>query len=239
MELIPAQKQVSQQRTRRLWTKFLAAGPIVAAAAARAAPRVRPERGSLPPSRRHRALGRAGGERRAAESLQRPHGSCRGQHRPRAWPGSSAAGDGGSRTGQHSPGRAALLSTGPAAARGGGGGQLHNNQEKIEHPQSTDAHNLLRGARQLSFPWASTFAIRLSATLPPAPLRCRFLEAQAERCRNSLGLGRSERSLLQVAHVPGGFLVQRVSPGIFLSPEGVTAPYFLVERWGLVYPSAE
>lgn len=91
------------------------------------------------------------------------------------------------------------------------------------------------------FAGSSTFATRLSTTLPPPvrPPRCCFLAAQAERCRNSWGLGSPERSLLQLAHVPGGFLVQRVPPGIFLFLERVTAPYFLAERWGLVYPSVE
>lgn len=170
----PAEDQETLDEVPRRWPHCggrSSAGSPTPAAGARLPP-------SLPPAGTGRWGVRAGsGGRR--ESLQRPHGSCRGQHRPRAWPGSSAAGDGGS---QVSIARAAPLSTGPAAARGGGG-QLHNDQQKNEHPQSTDAQNLLRGARQLSFPWASTFAIPglpllrsvfpppfLSSSSPPLPL---------------------------------------------------------------------
>lgn len=92
MELIPAQKQGSQHSARRVRTKFLVAGPIAAGAAARAATRGAGAR--VPPAGAGACGAGSGGGR---QSLQRPHGSCPGRHRP--WPsrGSSAAGEGGRR----------------------------------------------------------------------------------------------------------------------------------------------
>lgn len=129
MELIPVQQQVSQQSTRSVRTKFLAAGPIAATAAARAAGRGAGARlsPSLPPSRRRRGrAGRGAGGRR--RSLQRPHGSCPGRHRPRPRRGSWAAGDGGT---QVSIARAAPHR--PRRRRREAGGQLRKRpgEEKV------------------------------------------------------------------------------------------------------------
>lgn len=90
-----------------------------------------------------------GGERR--ESLQRPHVSCQGQHRPRCWGESRAAGAAGAGL---SIARAALLRSAlapPGALGGGCASSAANGRRKRKYPLAADAHNLLRGARQLFF----------------------------------------------------------------------------------------
>lgn len=198
MELIPAQRPLSPQSTSRGCRTLLAAGPIAAAAAARA-PGVRPELGS---------------RRRSHLS-----GCCPGRHRYPVRParGGSAAGGGG-----------AQVTIARARQRGRWGGNFPKSRGKRKYPQSTDAQHLLRGARQLSFPWAFTFTIRLSTTLPPPAA------ASSEHGQNDTGAVRVwadpsdhcfKLHTSRAACRSSGF-----PPGIFLSLERVTAPDFLAER---------
>lgn len=112
----------------------------------------------------------------------------RGLHRVRPLRG-SAEGTAGLRSASPGP-------LGPARGAGRRAGKFANSQGRKKCPQRTDEPNLLRGARQLSFRRASTLASRLSSTLPAPPTPSK---------RRQSDQGRSERSPLPLAHVPGGF----------------------------------